>query len=1220
MTSGERTPYVGPRTFLKEEGHLFYGREREARDLIALVVSEQVVLFYAQSGAGKSSLINTRLIPYLEQKNNEVLPVSRVGGDWTTRDEIDNIYIMNLFRSLDQHETDLRALRNLSLADFLGNLNNDERGYFYDDSPPHENQPAEAYIPPQRRALIIDQFEELFSTHPEAWEKREGFFRQLADAMQADPYLWVVLVMREDYIAALDPYAHLLPGGLRVRYYMQRLGQEAALTAVKSPVQGIRPYAEGVAEKLVDDLRSTKVQRPDGTLEMQPGQYVEPVQLQVVCYSLWENLSPHGTQITENDLQAVGDVDQTLGRYYEERVKAVASAKNVKERLIREWFEKKLITAGGIRNLVLQETNKKSGGLDDDVIQALQSDLVRAEKRGGATWYELTHDRLVEPILTNNNKWFSENLSPLQRQAALWKDQGQNESWLLRGKAWTEVEQWAKEHKEELTDTEREFLIASHSLVQRERRARWLTRMIAIMGIVALILAVFAYKASVDARHQTTIATARLLAAEARSIAQTGNAQQMTAVLLAVQSQSMFPSIEAIQVLQNSLLARPVSSMAHHAIVWSVVFSPDGKYVVSGSADNTARVWEAATGQEIARMTHTDQVNSIAFSPDGKYVVSGSADNTARVWEAATGQEIARMTHEDGVSAVAFSRDGQYVLSGSADKTARVWEAATGQEIARMTHEDGVSAVAFSPDDQYILSGSADKTARVWEAATGQEIARMMHEGGVESVAYSPDGRYVASGDNEYAYVWDVSTGKEKLRTDDEDLITSLAFSPDGRYIVSGSWNHLVQIWEVETGIKTSTMIHDSNVRSVAFSPDGRYVVSGGRDTTARVWEAATGREIGRMTHNNTVWSVAFSPDGRYVVSAGLDKLIHVWEATASQEVARMTHDARVNAVAFSPDGRYVISGSRDTTARVWEAATGREVAHMTHDDEVFDVAFSPDGKYIVSCSGDFTVRVWERTTGEEVTHMTHDDEVYSVAFSPDGKYIVSGSEDYTARVWEWATGKEVARMTHTDTVWSAAFSPDGRYVVSGSDDYTARVWETATGKEVARMPHSGSVSAVTFSPDGKYVISSGTIDHTVHVWEAMTGQEVTSMKHDSNVTSLAFSSDGKYILSGSRDHTARVWEWEATPNQEVTRITHDDIVWSVAFSPDGRYVVSGAEDEVVRVWLWHPDDLIEKACARVGRTLTRDEWKLYVGEVEPYQTVCPNLAIEMDATLTPTP
>jgi WD40 repeat protein len=166
--------------------------------------------------------------------------------------------------------------------------------------------------------------------------------------------------------------------------------------------------------------------------------------------------------------------------------------------------------------------------------------------------------------------------------------------------------------------------------------------------------------------------------------------------------------------------------MTHDGTVWSVAFSPDGKFVVSGSEDGTARVWEAATGKETARMTYDRSVYSVAFSPDGKYVVSGgcnqrdSNDNnnctqgSARVWEAATGKETARMTHDGFVYSAAFSPDGKYVVSGSWDKTARVWETATGKETARMTHDDIVFSVAFSPNGKYVVSGGWDKTARVW--------------------------------------------------------------------------------------------------------------------------------------------------------------------------------------------------------------------------------------------------------------------------------------------------------------------------------------------------------------------------------------------------------------------------------------------------------------------------------------------------------------------------
>jgi hypothetical protein len=138
--------------------------------------------------------------------------------------------------------------------------------------------------------------------------------------------------------------------------------------------------------------------------------------------------------------------------------------------------------------MVLQERETPPGGLDDDVIQALQSDLVRAEKRGGATWYELTHDRLVEPILASNKKWFELNLSPLQRQATLWQDQGQSDKWLLTSEALAEIERWAKDNRDDLTETEREFLDASRTQDLRLNRDRRQRRILLLSSLIAITL------------------------------------------------------------------------------------------------------------------------------------------------------------------------------------------------------------------------------------------------------------------------------------------------------------------------------------------------------------------------------------------------------------------------------------------------------------------------------------------------------------------------------------------------------------------------------------------------------------------------------------------------------------------------------------------------------------------------------------------------------------
>jgi hypothetical protein len=268
---------------------------------------------------------------------------------------------------------------------------------------------------------------------------------------------------------------------------MQRLEYPAALKAVTEPVmfkavkelakreELARPYDPGAAEKLVDDLRTIKVIKPDGTSDVGVGQFVEPLYLQVICDELWKKLPEGGKTITKQDVEDAGDVSTALMNLYATSVKRVADAKGVKEAKIRKWFTDKLISPAGIRNMVLHETGETSGGLENEVIGAL-SDLVRAEQRGGAVFYELTHDRLAQPIITSNRIWFEEHLSDLQKRAAFWDAQGKtDDSWLLSDEALDKVEEWAKANSDELTDPsiEMEFLEACRKLQTQinERRA-----------------------------------------------------------------------------------------------------------------------------------------------------------------------------------------------------------------------------------------------------------------------------------------------------------------------------------------------------------------------------------------------------------------------------------------------------------------------------------------------------------------------------------------------------------------------------------------------------------------------------------------------------------------------------------------------------------------------------------------------------------------------------
>jgi eukaryotic-like serine/threonine-protein kinase len=617
----------------------------------------------------------------------------------------------------------------------------------------------------------------------------------------------------------------------------------------------------------------------------------------------------------------------------------------------------------------------------------------------------------------------------------------------------------------------------------------------------------------------------------------------------------------------------------HTSEVSSVSWSPDGKFILTGSGDNTAKVWNAEKGQEVLTLKgHTLPVRSVSWSPDGKRILTGSDDTTAKVWDAATGQELLTLTgHTGEVSSAAWSPDGKRILTGSYDKTAKVWDAEKGQELVAVEgHMGSLFSVSWSPDGKRILTGSEDKTAKVWDVATGQEVITLTgHSLQVSSVSWSPDGKRILTGSyDKTAKVWDAEMGQELVTFKGHvGSLFSAAWSPDGKRILTGSYDNTAKVWDAETGQELLALKgHKQFVLSAAWSPDGKRILTGSQDKTTKVWDAEKGQEVLTLKgHLNWVFSAAWSPDGKRILTGSADKTAKVWNAATGQEVLNLKeHINWVSSVSWSPDGKRILTGSEDKSAKVWDAKTGQELLTVNgHSAGVMCVSWSPDGNRIVTGSEDTTAKVWDVATGQEVLALKgHTSWVSGVAWSPDGKRILTGSADLTAKVWDAETGQELLTLNeHTDRVNGVAWSADGQRILTGSHDNTAKVWDAATGHEVLTLTgHTLPVSSVSWSPDGKRILT-GSWDYHAKVWDAVTGQEVVTLKgHSDGLFAVSWSPDGERIVTGGGDKTAMVWD--AEKREEILAVTgHASGVSSVAWSPDGKKVF--AWNDAGRVLAW---------------------------------------------------
>jgi WD40 repeat protein len=764
MADHAPNPYPGPRPFQRDEK--LYGRDREITQLFYLLSSERIVLLHSPSGAGKSSLLNAGLVPRLRRERFDVWPTVRLSAPVAG---YGNRFVASAVSSLEEG---LPERRRRSAATIAGQTLDE----YVCARPRRPEAPASV-------VLLFDQFEEILTLDPLDVEAKQEFFRQLGEALKT-PDVFALFAIREDYLAPLDPYRDDVPTRLSNAFRIDLLTRDSAKDAITKPaVDAGRTFAGEAADKLMEDLAEVSVQQPDGSFRKVTGRYVEPMQLQVVCRRLWDELPDDIRTIGAEHLRAAGDVNDALAAYYNSCIGRIAGADSSYERRLREWFNEKLITPGGIRGQVLREQDK-SGDLDNaSIARLLDTHLVRSEQRSGATWYELAHDRLIEPVRTSNAAWRKRNLSLLQRQAELWRRE-RPESLLLRGRDLKTAEDWARDHAASVLPVEKDLLDRS----VRQRRATWIK-----LGAWALVVGGFAIGLFVT--NQLLNQAEGLKRAKADKLAfisgQLLRAGDLTRAAEA--AEAAYKVDPARLFVQQALRDAYTKATVEHVVFYKTV------------------------------LHHNDPVVSIAYSPDGSKLLTTSNDGTAKLWDR-NGEFIREMKHlnEQGapqaILHAAFTHRGDKIITVGSGHLVKMWDA-EGNYIKDLIGHGcrsrntfcGVAHVAISPDDGTFVTVSSDQNVIMWNSQGDKFKTLDEHRnlnGWVNTVVFSPGGKYFATagGDWDRTVQLYKASGEHKASLSRDNCtegdhwncgIFDVAFDPAGKFVLTASADKTIKMYDL---------------------------------------------------------------------------------------------------------------------------------------------------------------------------------------------------------------------------------------------------------------------------------------------------------------------------------------------------------------------------------------------------------------------------------------
>jgi len=559
-----------------------------------------------------------------------------------------------------------------------------------------------------------------------------------------------------------------------------------------------------------------------------------------------------------------------------------------------------------------------------------------------------------------------------------------------------------------------------------------------------------------------------------------------------------------------------------------------------------------------AQPIHSQRVAGLTFSPDNRWLASGSYDKSILLWDMVTCR-VHRVLqgHTGPVSSVAFSKEGRTIVSASHDGTLKLWPVDKEAEPETLEPKLGeILALAASPDGRFLTAVGSNRGIKLWKwGQWDKPLALAALSGDVGNagkrapLAFSPDGELLACGG------WGAEGRIGLYQTSDGKLLRS---------------------WEAD---KTPLSRKGSRIFELAFHRDGQWLASAGGDPPVKLWDVSSGKFVAEYGNFTSCHGLTFHPDGKTLYACLAGSFSYVFDLPAMTIGNQFLEPNGIGSAAHSPDGKLLALGTDNGGVHVldttkWE----RQFSKDTPSHYITALAVGPDGRTVISGGDDNALRRWDvaRPKESQILHQ-FDCPLYHVSVSPDGKKFATAAAFawYDAgrrgEVWDAATGKRLFRVDPpAKGLPGIAFSPDGKLFAgySHGENASVHLWDANNGKEIHRFPNigDGCLDRPAFSADGKLLAAATHQTKTVKVWDVASGEEVHCWE-DVPMCAVALSPDGRLLAAGHFDGTISLWDLSAKVRKKRTLGGHAARVNVLRFTPDGKTLVSSSDDGTIRLW-----------------------------------------------------